>query len=114
LVAPRIGGERSKIFLEARVGGRFYESHPDGTEYEVGRVTIYEPPSLIALTWKGPNWDLVTQVEIRFIPDGKATRIELEHSGWEQSETLREARKGHEGGWDTMLGHYQAYLKSAK
>jgi uncharacterized protein YndB with AHSA1/START domain len=107
------GGEESRMFLEGRIGGRLYESRPDGTEYEIGRITVYQPPSVVAFTWRAPSWELTTQVEIRFIADGEATRVEFEHSGWDQSEALLEARKSHDSGWDFMLGHYQAYAVSA-
>ena len=44
------GGRDSRLFLEGQVGGRFYEGRADGTEYEIGRITAYEPPSLVAFT----------------------------------------------------------------
>src|SRR6266513_1047563 len=43
------GGDRAdKIFLETKVGGRFYERFSDGEEFEVGRVIACEPPTRIA------------------------------------------------------------------
>jgi uncharacterized protein YndB with AHSA1/START domain len=46
------GGERAKdIFIEGRIGGRFYERFADGTEFEVGRVIDYQPPAMVAFTW---------------------------------------------------------------
>jgi uncharacterized protein YndB with AHSA1/START domain len=104
------GGKDAKPHLEPRVGGRLYESWPDGSEYEIGRVTSYQPPHIVAFTWRAPSWDVVTQVEIRFLADGDATRIELEHSGWDQDEKTREARKSYDGGWEFVLGHYQGHL----
>lgn len=107
------GGKESRVFLEGRVGGRLYESRPDGSEYEIGRITAYQPPSVVAFSWRAPSWDLPTQVEIRFIPDGTATRVELEHSGWDQSEALREASKNYDSGWERIISHYQLYAASA-
>jgi len=103
-------GKDAKLFLEREVGGRFYERRGDSTEYEIGRVTAYRPPSLVAFTWRAPSWDVTTQVEIRFSPDRNGTRLELEHSGWEQDTKTRDARKNYDSGWETVLGHYQAAL----
>jgi uncharacterized protein YndB with AHSA1/START domain len=102
------GGKDSKLFLERGVGGRFYEKRHNGTEYEIGRVRAYEPPSLLAFTWRAPSWDVTTRVEIRFSAESSGTRVELEHSGWEQTTKTREARGNYDSGWGTILGHYQA------
>ena len=93
--------------IEGRVGGRFYELYTDGTEFDIGQVTAYRPPTLVAFTWRAPSWDGATQVEVRFLADGVGTRVELEHSGWEHDEKIRDAQKGYDGGWDRMLGRYQ-------
>ncbi len=108
------GGKDAKPCLEPRVGGRFYERRPDGTEYQIGRVTAYQSPSLVAFTWRAPSWDLDTQVEIRFAAEHGGTRIELEHSGWEQDAKTRDARKSYDGGWDFVLGHYQTRVNAAE
>jgi uncharacterized protein YndB with AHSA1/START domain len=102
------GGKDCKLFLERTVGGRFYERRRDGTEYEIGRVTTYQPPSLVAFTWRAPSWDVTTQVEIRFSAEGEGTRVELEHSGWEQDAKTRDARGNYDSGWGKILAHYQA------
>lgn len=107
-------GDGSKVFLECEVGGRLYERRVDGSEYEIGRVTRYQPPSVVAFTWRAPSWEVATQVEIRFIADSGATRIELEHSGWERDAKARDARGRYDSGWDSMLGHYRTYLGRVK
>jgi uncharacterized protein YndB with AHSA1/START domain len=93
--------------MGCEVGGRFLERRADGTEYEIGRLTAYQPPSLVAFTWRAPGWEISTQVEIRFSAEAGGTRIELEHSGWEQSAKTRDARNNYDSGWGTILGHYQ-------
>jgi uncharacterized protein YndB with AHSA1/START domain len=107
------GGNNTKVFIEPQVGGRFYERRPDGTEYEIGRVTAYQPPGAVAFTFRAPSWDAITQVDIRFIAEGTGTRVELEHSGWEQDAKTRDARKNYDNGWDVVLGHYQSRAHSA-
>jgi uncharacterized protein YndB with AHSA1/START domain len=101
------GRERAKdIFIDGQVGGRFYERFTDGTEFEVGRVTAYSPPSVVAFTWKAPEWEGATQVEVRFIADGSGTRVELEHSRWEQGPKMEAQGKGYADGWDVVLAQY--------
>jgi uncharacterized protein YndB with AHSA1/START domain len=101
-------GKDSKVWLEGRVGGRYYEIRTDGTEFEIGKVTAYEPPSRVAFTFRAPSWDVATLVDVRFLPDGTGTRVELEHSGWEQDAKLQETHKNYQEGWDLVLGHYQS------
>jgi uncharacterized protein YndB with AHSA1/START domain len=104
------GGKDARPRLELRVGGRFYERRADGSEFDIGRVTAYRPPSIVAFSWRAPSWDVDTQVEIRFTAEAGGTRIELEHSGWEQDARTRDARKNYDSGWETILGYYQGAL----
>lgn len=106
-------GKDSKLSLAREVGGRFIETRADGTEYEIGRVTAYQPPSIVAFSWRAPSWDVITQVEIRFIAEAGGTRIALEHRGFEQSEKTRDAQKNYDSGWETILGHYQKVFAAA-
>jgi uncharacterized protein YndB with AHSA1/START domain len=63
------GGERAnEIFLEPRVGGRFYERFTDGDELQVGSVVACEPPRRIAFTWRTADWEGETEVEVTFTP----------------------------------------------
>ena len=42
-----------------------------------------------------------TEVEVRFLPDGDGTRVELEHRGWENVERESvEKRENYDSGWD--------------
>ncbi len=103
------GGERAKeIFIEGRVGGRFYERFSDGTEFEVGCVTEYQPPTVVAFTWHSPEWEGSTSVEVRFLADGAGTRVELEHSGWDQGPKMLGASKQYSNGWDFILRQFQS------
>ena len=111
---PSFGGKNlTNVILEGHIGGRFYEQHADGSEYEIGRVTAYQPPAMVAFTWRAPSWELTTQVEIRFTPEGTGTRLELVHSGWEQAENIRETHKSYDGGWDFVLGYFSKHANPA-
>jgi len=101
------GGKDTKLYLDREVGGRFYERRIDGSEYEIGRITAYQPPAIVAFTWRAPSWDVTTRVEIRFAPERGGTRVELEHSGWEQDAKTQDARKNYDSGWETILGYFR-------
>jgi len=108
------GRERAKdIFIEGRVGGRFFERFTDGTEFDVGRVTAFQPPHTVTLTWKAPDWEGLTEIEIRFLPEGAGTRIELEHRGFEQGPIMRKVSESYDGGWDIILAKYSSQTASA-
>jgi uncharacterized protein YndB with AHSA1/START domain len=107
------GGKEAKLFIERRVGGRFYETRPDGTEYDIGRVTAYQPPAVVAFTWRAPSWDVETEVEVRFTAEESGTRVELEHRGWDQDAKTRDASSSYDSGWAFVFSHYQARFVSA-
>jgi len=105
------GGERAaEIFLEGRIGGRFFERFTDGEELEIGVVTTYSPPNRVVFTWKAPQWEGATEVEVRFSPENDGTRVDLEHRGWERAGAqARELRNRFEGGWDRVLACFTAH-----
>jgi uncharacterized protein YndB with AHSA1/START domain len=104
------GGDRAdQIHLEARQGGRLFERYTDGEEYDVGTVTACTPPSRVVITWKAPDWDAPTEVEVRFTTEGDGTRVDLEHRGWERAGAAAEKQStGYGQGWDTVLARYAA------
>ena len=111
---PSFNGKvMTDMVLEGRIGGRFFERYADGSEYDIGRIITYEPPSVVGFTWRAPSWEQTTQVQIRFSAEGSGTRVELEHSGWEKAENIRETRKSYDDGWDFVLGHYLSYAAGA-
>src|SRR6202789_3696303 len=81
-----VTGEAARVVLQSGVGGRIYEQGPDGAEHEWGEVTVWQPPARLAYRWYlGTDPAHATDVEIRFLPQGAAaTRIEIEHQGWER------------------------------
>jgi uncharacterized protein YndB with AHSA1/START domain len=95
-----------EIFLDDRVGGRFYERFVDGSESEIGRVIRCEPPHLIVFGFNGSDWGAPTEVEVRFAAEAGGTRVELEHRGFAGSPQMRERGKGFAGGWDVVLAEY--------
>jgi len=97
--------------IEPRAGGRWYELDVDGSECELGKVAVWEPPSRLILIWQlTPEFsfdpDLITEVEITFTPDGDGTVVDLEHRDLErmgdQAEAMAETVGG-PGGWPALL-----------
>jgi uncharacterized protein YndB with AHSA1/START domain len=104
-----VGHERvDTIVLEGHVGGRFYERLDDGTEHEWGKITTWDPPGRLGMTWhagRGP--ETAQQLEIRFVAEGDGTRVELEQTGWEVLGDEAEAtRANYASGWTGVLGQY--------
>lgn len=97
--------------IEPRAGGRWYELDVDGSECELGKVAVWEPPSRLILIWQlTPEFsfdpDLITEVEVTFTPDGDGTVVDLEHRDLErmgdQAEAMAETVGG-PGGWPALL-----------
>jgi uncharacterized protein YndB with AHSA1/START domain len=108
------GKELADMIIEGHIGGRFYERYADGTEYQIGEVTAYQPPSLLAFTWRAPSWDVRTQVEVRFTAEAGGTRVELDHSGWDQDVKTRAAHKSYANGWDMILRLYESRVNATE
>lgn len=105
--------------IEPREGGRWYHIGQDGSECETGTVRVWDPPGRLVLVWRlNAKWeyeaDLDTEVEVRFIADGAATKVELEHRHIERmgegGEAARAAVDG-PGGWTSIL---EEFRKSAE
>jgi uncharacterized protein YndB with AHSA1/START domain len=81
----RFTRRRGALAIEPGLGGRFVESYQDGTEFEIGRITTWEPGRRLGLTWRQDSFteDQMTTVEVRFEPISDETRVTVEHLGWE-------------------------------
>jgi uncharacterized protein YndB with AHSA1/START domain len=105
------------IEMEGRAGGRIFERTPEGEEFDWGRVVVWEPPARLVYSWhlrRSP--DEATEVEIMFRAMGDAaTRVEIEHRGWErlgaEGQTWRDRNAG---GWATLLPHYERAVETAE
>ena len=107
--------------IESRPGGRWYGLLENGTEAEWGDVLAWEPPSRLVLAWRiGVDWqydpNLVTEVEVRFTPEGEGTRVDFEHRHLERmGEGAEGARASFdsEGGWTGLLAMFAAEAAKA-
>ena len=91
------GDEVKEIVFEEREGGEVYEVSADGERRATGRR--FSPGSRrTGSCSRGTSSSaraVATEVEVRFPPEDGATRVELEHRGWEALDERgrREARQ---------------------
>lgn len=115
-----VGGEEFVAMLEPKVGGRWYERHPDGTECDWGKVLIWEPPHRVVMTWEidaqwQPNPDVVSEVEVTFAETPTGTRVELTHRKLEAYGEAAEMVRGifeSENAWSGLLTLMGAYAEA--
>jgi uncharacterized protein YndB with AHSA1/START domain len=110
------------IFVEPRVGGRWYERDGEGHLTDWGTVLAWDPPHRVTFSWHlgpghdQPDWKCdpdiakASEVEIRFTSEGPGTTlVHLEHSKLERHgegyEKLRDIFDG-PGAWGHILGLY--------
>lgn len=99
------------VMFEPRTGGRIFERSPDGTEFEWGEITLWDPPKRLAYLWHlGVDRSLATQVRIEFVPlTADSTRLKITHSGWDGLGDLGPPRRDrNQRGWDGLLPHFVA------
>lgn len=67
-------------------GGRLTETRADGTVFEIGRITCWEPGRRLHFIWRQGCFapDQWTEVVVRFEAVGAETRVSVEHRGWDR------------------------------
>ncbi len=85
-----------KLSFEPRLGGALIESYADGTSFEIGRITAWEPGEKLCFTWRQASFaaEQGTDVEVRFEAVGAETRVSVEHRGWDRVPQAHVARHG--------------------
>jgi|SRR4029453_18834962 uncharacterized protein YndB with AHSA1/START domain len=96
------------VVVEPGLGGRVVERERGGTEHLWGEVLAWEPPSHFAFSWHpGRAPESGQEVDVRFTAESDATRVDLEHRGWEQLVGPRGEIADHfDSGWDEALASY--------
>jgi uncharacterized protein YndB with AHSA1/START domain len=115
-------GRTGRLAFEAGPGGRLTETYEDGSAFEIGRITAWEPPSRLELTWRQASFseDQNTYVEVSFESVGEGqTRVTVRHSGWDSVPQEHPARHGfplgvfqqrHAEWWQALLASYRRVL----
>jgi uncharacterized protein YndB with AHSA1/START domain len=103
-------GRPKTLKLEGERGGRVYEVTTDGEELTWAEITAWEQPTRLVLAWN-PSRDQTeprTEIEVRFTAEDGATRVDLEHRGWERlGERGAEVRSGYDQGWPPVLERFR-------
>jgi uncharacterized protein YndB with AHSA1/START domain len=110
------------LAIEPREGGRFTETQADGSVFEIGQVTAWEPDARLVFTWRQASFadDQSTRVEVRFDEVGDDTRVTVEHLGWDSVPAPHAARHGmvgtlflqrHGGWWQELLASLKAAVE---
>jgi hypothetical protein len=97
------------LVLEPGAGGRFLERYPNGEEFEIGRVQVWEPPVRFAMSWRLPNYsdEEATRVEVQFQAVDTGCRVSVIHSGLT---SLRPDHPARHGQPDAAFLRSQAHL----
>ncbi len=113
----RIAGKSpGSLHFEPRPGGRLFETVelPSGKRlFEVGTVTVWEPPARLVFEWRGVNFapGEKTEVEVLFEGTETGTRVRLTHRGWSALRDDHPVRHGLTGAAFTrMIGMWWSDL----
>ena len=107
-------GKHGTLAFEQGPDGRLTETYADGSVFEIGRITVWEPPARVAFTWRQVSFapEMGTEVVVTFEPVGAVTRVTVEHFGWESVPSEHAAKHGfpseiflqrHAEYWRTLL-----------
>jgi uncharacterized protein YndB with AHSA1/START domain len=110
------------LAFEGGEGGRLIETRGDGKVFEIGRVSVWDPPRRLVVSWRQATFapDQTTEVEVRFEPAGEETRVTVEHRGWDRVPAGHVARHGfpatvflhrHGEWWQALLAALAARLR---
>ncbi|MGO4128696.1 SRPBCC family protein [Inquilinus sp. YAF38] len=112
--------ELDTAVIEPQAGGLWFERDRAGRETAWGEVRAYEPPSRLVLSFavspeRAPEPEArASEVEIRFVPEGRGTRVELEHRDFERhgdgAGRLRDGMAS-PGGWPLILADFARHLR---
>ena len=85
-----------KLAFEPGDGGRLYTTFDDGSTFEIGRVSVWEPGKRLVFAWRQANFsaDQSTEVEVTFEAVEDETRVSIEHRAWDTIPRRHAARHG--------------------
>src|SRR5262249_31467885 len=94
-LTPRGDGQ---LRFEPGEGGRLVATLANGKEFEVGRITVWNPGERLALTWRQATFapGQSTRVDGRFVGVGGQTRVTGEQRRWDELPQDHVARHGFE------------------
>ena len=73
------------IRFEAQLGGRYFETFADGSEYTIGHITAWDPPAKVEYTWRDPTWSGETLIRVSFIAETGRTAVTYQQDGFAEA-----------------------------
>ena len=71
------------LTIEPGAGGRVFLTHRGMGEFDIGRVTVWEPPErLVYSSVLGQEPDQPSEIAVTLTPRGGGCRFRFEHGGW--------------------------------
>lgn len=85
-----------RLAFEPGAGGRLFTTLESGEQFEIGRISVWEPGRRLVFSWRQASFapDQSTEVEVTFEPVGAETRVSIEHRGWDTLPQKHAARHG--------------------
>lgn len=102
-----------EVHFEPWVGGRIFERSSDGTEFEWGEISVWEPPHRLAYEWHiFFDRSEATSIDLTFEASGGGTRVRLYQRGFEKlpADIGLTRRDRTEGAWDEITTHFRQAL----
>jgi uncharacterized protein YndB with AHSA1/START domain len=87
---------RGRLAFEPDPPQRLVEVGSDGERFEIGAVTLWDPPRHLVFSWRQSGFPegQSTQVSVRFDALEDGTRVTVEHFGWDGIPQENAARHG--------------------
>jgi uncharacterized protein YndB with AHSA1/START domain len=101
------GDDVERLVWEPHVGGAVYEVSTSGERKQWATVLAWEPPHRLVLAWEVNPAKLGTEVEVRFSELDGATRVDLEHRGFDNVTDGAAMRASYDPGWEAVLAHLE-------
>jgi len=85
-----------KLAFEPGADGRLYTTFDDGSTFEIGRVSVWEPGKRLVFGWRQASFpaEQSTEVEVTFEAVEDETRVSIEHRAWDTIPQRHAARHG--------------------
>jgi len=85
-----------RLAFEPGVGGRLVTTFADGSTFEIGRISVWEPGKRLVFAWRQASFspEQSTEVEVGFEAVGDETRVSIEHRAWDTIPRRHAARHG--------------------
>lgn len=106
------------VSIEPKLNGTFCEVWFDGERKVTtsGKVTTWNPPEKLALTWADDDWQVETTVSFALMQTGEETLLIFKHSGWDQFPLHLQDKliNAHKDGWSTYLKQLEKYAQASQ